>query len=108
MNAPRPQKPTDLVEWFKVAGIICGALIAAGTVLHFVGASAQSKMIEPALAAIGTEKNERMEADASLHSENAVVLARLDEIRSLLVDKRRRTPPDNWTQGGTERNTQGR
>lgn len=106
VNGPRPHKPVGLVEWFKVAGIICGGLIAAGTVLHFIGAVAQSKVNEPMIVALGNERTERIAGDAALHSENAIVLARLDEIRALIVSNRKRQD-QRWTQGGEPRATQG-
>lgn len=90
MNRIEPRKPDNVVEWFKVAGIICGGMIAAGTVLGFVWKTVYGQMVTlPVQAAVAQEKAERIQGDATTQASLALMDAKLDEIHRLLTIGRR-------------------
>lgn len=100
MTHPRPQRPNTIVEWLKTMGIVSGALIATGTVLHWLGVNAYSATMQPVrreLAdstsaihrSIRREREERRRMDDSvitvIRTQHAETMGELHDIRALLV-----------------------
>ncbi len=104
MTSPKPQKPSNVVEWFKVVGIVCGGLIAFGTVMHFLGATGSSLAMAPVryeiaasadtiMAAVRRNRAESRRADDSLRvlvtSGQSEIRSELHDIHSLLIEQAR-------------------
>jgi len=102
MTSPKPQKPSNVVEWFKVVGIICGGLIAAGTVMHFIGSTGTSMAMAPVhaeiaasadtiMAAVRRNRYEAKRADDSLRvyitAGQSEIKEELHDIHTLLVQQ---------------------
>jgi hypothetical protein len=77
------------VGWFKVVGIVCGGLIAAGTVLHYIGALAYGQAAAPIIHKIDAqadttrrllwrERADRVKGDEDVTHALEVVNGKLD------------------------------